>query len=198
MRILTTIAILASFSWVGLWCSPEQFGQRLFNRGEFQDAAKTFQDPYRQGVAWFRAGEFEKAEQSFARVGTSESEYNRGNSLVMLGKYDAAVGRFDRAIELNPTWEDPQINREIAATRAKLLEQKGGDMGDQKIGADEIIFDKSNKSEGEETQTEEGEPLSDSAIQELWLRRVQTKPASFLKAKFAYQLAVGNNEKGQE
>lgn len=198
MKILTTIAILIGFSWVGLWYSPDQLGQRLFNQGEFQDAAMTFQDPYRQGIAWFRAGEFEKAEQSFARVGTPESEYNRGNCLVMLGKYEAAVGRFDRAIQLNPTWEDAQINREIAATRAKLLEQKGGDMGDQKIGADKIVFDKSKKSEGEETQTDEVAPLPASAVQELWLRRVQTKPASFLKAKFAYQLAVGNNEEGQE
>ena len=33
-----------------------------------------------------------------------------------------------------------------------------------------------------------GDPLSDDQLRALWLRRVQTKPADFLRAKFAYQL----------
>ena len=64
-------------------------------------------------------------------------------------------------------------------------------MGDQKIGADEIKFDNKKKSEGQDTETQGDQPLSDSAMQALWLRRVQTKPAEFLKAKFAFQLARG-------
>jgi Ca-activated chloride channel homolog len=30
--------------------------------------------------------------------------------------------------------------------------------------------------------------MTDEAIRTLWLRRVQTKPADFLRARFAYQL----------
>ena len=30
-------------------------------------------------------------------------------------------------------------------------------------------------------------PLSDEELRALWLRRVQTKPADFLRAKFAFQ-----------
>jgi Ca-activated chloride channel family protein len=33
-----------------------------------------------------------------------------------------------------------------------------------------------------------GDPLSDEELRGLWLRRVQTKPADFLRAKFAYQV----------
>ena len=64
-------------------------------------------------------------------------------------------------------------------------------MGDQKLGADDIVFDKSKRSGGQETETDATQPLSDSAMQAMWLRRVQTKPADFLRAKFAYQLAEG-------
>ena len=78
----------------------------------------------------------------------------------------------------------------IAVARAKMTEQKGGDMGDQQIGADEIKYDKNKQPGGQDTQTEEGQPLTDSSMQALWLRRVQTRPADFLKAKFAYQLAA--------
>ena len=67
-------------------------------------------------------------------------------------------------------------------------------MGDQKLGADDVVFDKKMESGGQETATEGAQPLSDSAMQALWLRRVQTKPAEFLKAKFAYQLAAGEEQ----
>jgi Ca-activated chloride channel family protein len=38
--------------------------------------------------------------------------------------------------------------------------------------------------------------LSDDELKALWLRRVETKPADFLRAKFAYQL--GRQDAGQE
>ena len=71
-------------------------------------------------------------------------------------------------------------------------------MGDQKLGADEIVFDRNKKSGGQDTETEETQPLNDSAMQAMWLRRVQTRPADFLRAKFAYQLAEGELGKGSE
>ncbi len=112
----------------------------------------------------------------------------------MRGKYESAIERFDRALELRPDWSDAQINRDIAIARAERTKQKGGDMGDQQIGADEIVFDKNKKSAGQETETDATQPLTDSAMQAMWLRRVQTKPAGFLKAKFAYQIAEDSNE----
>jgi Ca-activated chloride channel family protein len=197
MRSVPLLVAIAGVTWTGLWFTPDQLGQRRMKRGDFLAAAETFRDPLWQGVAWFRGGEFAKAEQAFARVTTSEAEFNRGNCLVMLGKYEAAVTRYDRAIELRPDWEDARINREIAAARAKLVELRGEEMGDQKLGADDITFDKGKKNGGQETQVE-GEPvLSEAEMQALWLRRVQTKPADFLKAKFAYQLAAGAAEGGE-
>lgn len=194
MKYVAAFSVMGSITWWGLWFTPDQQGQRLMQRGDFQAAAETFRDPMWRGVAWFRAGEFEKAQQVFARLGTPEAEFNRGNCLIMQGKYGEAIERFDRALDLHPGWKDAQGNREIAVVRAKLTERKGGDMGDQKLGADDIVFDKNKGPSGQETVTEESQPLSDSAMQALWLRRVQTKPADFLKSKFAYQLSADEQE----
>jgi len=190
MRSMALLVAIAGVSWSGLWFTPDQLGQRRMKRGDFVAAAETFRDPLWQGVAWFRAGEFGKAEQVFAHLETPEAEFNRGNCLVMLGKYEAAVARYDRALELRPDWQDARINREIAAARAKLLQRQGADMGDQKLGADDITFDKDPKSGGQNTEIESQQPLSEAEMQAMWLRRVQTKPADFLKVKFAYQLAA--------
>jgi Ca-activated chloride channel family protein len=193
---MSLLIVIASVTWSGLWFTPDQQGQRRMKRGDFVAAAETFRDPMWQGVAWFHGGEFAKAEQAFARVATPEAEFNRGNCLVMLGKYEAAVGRYDRAIELRPDWEDARINRDIAAARARLLERQGAEMGDQKLGADDITFDKGKKRGGQDTQIAGDQNLSEAEMQALWLRRVQTKPADFLKAKFAHQLAAGATEGG--
>lgn len=193
MKPLALLSMIVAISWTGLWFTPDQQGQRLMKRGDYEAAAETFRDPMRIGVAWFRAGEFERAEQAFARVPTAEAEFNRGNCLIMRGKYEAAVERFDRALELRPGWEDAEVNRQIAIARGERTKQEGGEMGDQKLGADEIVFDKNKKSGGQETEVD-SQPLSDAEMQAMWLRRVQTKPADFLKAKFAYQLASENVE----
>lgn len=198
MKLVATVALITAITWANLWFTPDQQGQRLMDRGDYAAAAQTFHDPLRQGVAWYRAGEFEKAEQAMARVPTAEAQFNRGNCLIMRGKYEAAIERFDKAIEMHPGWEDAQVNRAIAVARAKMTEQKGDDMGDQRIGADEIKFDKNKKSGGEDTESQQAQPLSDSAMQAFWLRRVQTKPADFLKAKFAYQLAAKEASEDQQ
>ena len=194
MKTFASLCVVGAITWSGLWFTADQQGERMMQRGDFQAAATIFRDPMRQGVAWFRAGEFEKAEQAFSRLATAEAEFNRGNCLIMRGKYEASIERFDRALELRPGWTDAKTNRELAIARAKLVKQEGGDMGDQKIGADDTVFDKNKKAGGQETETDADQPLSDSAMQALWLRRVQTKPADFLKSKFAYQLAAGDQQ----
>lgn len=177
----------------GLWLMPDQLGQRLMRQGKFAEAAEAFQDPMRIGAAWYRAGEFKKAEAAFAQIDSPEAAFNRGNSLIFLGQYEEAVKQFDRALANRPGWTAAITNRKIAQLRAEALKSEGGDMGDQKIGADEIRFDAEKGKGGQETQTEKQE-LSKEEMQALWLRRVQTNPADFLKAKFAYQHATQSGE----
>ena len=67
---------------------------------------------------------------------------------------------------------------------------EGGEMGDQKLGADEIVFNQGKKKQegGQDTRVEGG-PSEDKQLQAMWLRRLDTRPADFLKAKFAWQAA---------
>lgn len=174
----------------GLWFTPDQQGHRQFQRGDFAGAAEAFRDPLWQGTAWYRAGEFEKAAQAFARRSSAEAHYNQGNAWLMRGKYDVAITCYDRALARRSGWKEAIENRALAAARLKKIEAPGGDMGDQKLGADGIVFDKEAKNEGQDTELAGGKALSDEEMQALWLRRVQTRPADFLKAKFAYQQAM--------
>lgn len=177
--------------WADLWSTPDLRGQRLMAAGRYDEAAKAFADPMRVGVAQFRAGAFKEAAQSFGGIDTAPAAFDQGNALVMLGKYDEAVARYDRALALRPGWVEAEANRTLARLRGEKRRNTGADAGDQREGADEIVYDKDKKDpSGAETETA-GAPMSDEAVRALWLKRVQTRPADFLRARFAYQLEAG-------
>ena len=171
--------------------TPDQQGYRLFEQARFAEAAEYFIDPLWQGIALFKQGEFEQSAGVFASYDTAESAFNHGNALVMQGKYGEAAERYARALELRPEWDDATINRDIALARAAMLKREGGDMTGGMLGADDIVFSegKSPASAGEE-QVVVGQEMSDAELRAVWLRQVQTKPADFLQAKFAYQHAM--------
>jgi Ca-activated chloride channel family protein len=171
--------------------TPDQQGHRFFERGDFVEAASRFADPMWRGVALFRNGEFKESAGVFAGMDTADAAFNHGNALVMQGQYDAAAERYAHALELRPDWADATNNREIALARAAMLKQEGGEGTGGMLGADDIVFTegKSPPGAGDE-QTEGGEAMSDEELRAVWLRQVQTKPADFLAAKFAYQQAM--------
>jgi len=184
----------------GLYClskgdcsllTPDQHGYRLLEEADYAQAATRFVDPMWQGVALFRAGEFDRAASLFAGYDTAEAAFNHGNALVMQGKYEVAVERYARALALRPGWGDATVNREIALARAEALKKEGGEMTGGKMGADEIVFDqgKPSSSAGEE-QVDGGQEAADAELRSIWLRQVQTRPADFLRVKFAHQYAM--------
>jgi len=174
------------------WLTPDQQGQKLNEQGRFDEAAERFADPARRAVAYYRAGEFEEAAGLFGRLTSADAAYNRGNALVMLGRYDAAIESYERALALQPDWPAAAENLALAIARKQLLappESDEGGTGGQ-LEADEIVFDETgrvNKSEAEEV-VEGGEVMSDDEMRAIWLRRVQNDPTDFLRARFAWQL----------
>lgn len=174
--------------WQDLWSTPDQRGHRLMAEARYGDAASAFADPMWQGIAFFRAGDFKMAAQVFGGLDTAASAYDQGNALVMLGKYDDAVARYDRALALRPGWADAEANRTLARLRGERLHLKGGDLGDQREGADKIVYDRDGKRQDGQSTEVAGAPMSDEAVRALWLKRVQTQPADFLRSRFAWQL----------
>jgi Ca-activated chloride channel family protein len=171
-----------------LWLTPDQRADRLAADGRYVEAAAVPADPARQGAAWYRAGDFTQAAAAFARAGTPEGAFDRGNALVMLGKYVDAIASYDRALALRPGWPEAAENRAVAVVRRDRLKAEGGEGTGGKLGADAVTFGKAKAgSEGDEVQVAGGDPLTDGELRSLWLRRVRTKPADFLRAKFAYQ-----------
>ncbi len=198
------IGLILLVTGAGLYClsdgdcsllTPDQQGYRLFQQQKYELAETRFNDIRWKGIVLFRQGEFEQAASLFAGYDTADSAFNQGNALVMQGKYDAAMGRYSRALQLNPGWDDAEINLEIARARAEMLKRKGGEGTGGQLGADDIVFEKGKAppSAGEE-QVQDGQGMDQAELQAIWLRQVQTKPTDFLRSKFSYQYAMAGTQ----
>lgn len=200
LGMLATLAVLGRPA--DLWFTEDQQADRLAADEKYAAAAELYTDPMRQGVAYFRGGGFEAAAGAFARVDGPEAAFNRGNVLVMLGKYDDAIASYDRALQFQPDWTAAQENRAIAAARRDKMKPPDDDAGGTggQLEADEIVFDdRANKSsQTEEIEVGAGEQMSDGELRELWLHGVQTKPGDFLRNKFAYQLSRRGNDEAMQ
>ncbi len=184
--------------------TENQKGYRLFQKGQYDSAAEEFHSLSWKGASLYRSGKFEEAAKAFSGMDSPEGTLNHGNNLVMLGKYEEAIERYERALTLKPDWPPAMTNLALAKNRAKLLERQGGEMTGGKLGADEYVFsNKSSYNEGGE-ETVAGDEPTEAEQRAIWLRQIQTKPADFLRTKFAYQYqmkdqsATGADEKVPE
>jgi Ca-activated chloride channel family protein len=188
-----------ALDWTGLWFTPDQQGQRLMDRDEYQQAADKFTTPDRIGVALFMAGDFQTAASVLGRSGSAQAHYNRGNAHIMLGEYDAAIEAYQSALQKRPGWPEAEQNLEIATLRKQALAPPDDDYGGTggMLEADEIVFDQSgrvNKSSNEQVIDAADQKLSEDAMRAMWLRKVETRPADFLAARFNYQLATRDDK----
>ena len=160
---------------------------------KFADAAKAYSDPWRIGIAQYRNGDFEAAAKTFARVPGAVGAFNQGNAWLMHGQYDAAVASYDRALGFHPAWREAEENKALALARKAKIQDSGKDRADEQGDTekpDDIVFDqKGDDKQGLPVELASGE-MSDEEARATWLRRVQTTPADFLRAKFAYQAAL--------
>ena len=198
LMILVLLSLASSamaFEWADLWLTPDQQGQRLMDQGEYQQAAGKFTTPEYIGAALFLAGDFEKAASVLGRSASAQAHYNRGNAHIMLGEYDAAIDAYLSALGKRPDWAEAQQNLQIATLRKEALAPPEDDFGGTggMLEADEYVFDDTgrvNKSSSEQVIDAADQQLSEDAMRAMWLRKVETRPADFLAARFNYQLAT--------
>lgn len=192
-----------ALEWADLWFTPDQQGQRLMDQGKYRQAAGKFKTPERIGAALFLAGDFEDAASVLGRSGSADAHYNRGNAHVMLGDYEAAIAAYREALAKRPGWSEAEQNLQIAILRKQALAPPDDDNGGTggQLEADEIVFDQSgrvNKSSSAQVIDAAEQQQGEDALRAMWLRKVATRPADFLAARFSYQLATRESATSKE
>ncbi|MFW8631948.1 VWA domain-containing protein [Vibrio natriegens] len=210
--------------WWDLWLTPDQQGQRLFNKQAYLDAAKHFSDPLRKGTAYYYASEFELAHSAFLEMQNDPSEevrdfglYNTASALARQREYLAARDL------LQSLANKPTLSQALRADVEHNLKVIGGivedinQMSESQAGTEQEMStelgDSPQTAEGAEEQTSQemmiketlsaADILGNQEVADKWLKRVESDPRDFLQAKFQIQLnspaAIGTtDERGND
>lgn len=195
--LVAAIFVYGSWSNPDFWLTADQRGDHLMAKQQYQAAANAYTDPWRKGVAQYRNGDFEDAARTFARVPGAKGAFNQGNAWLMQGKYDSAIKSYDRALGFKPRWQEAQDNKALAQARQKRIDDAGKNRDQESADAhepDDIVYDQKGDNKDSKPRELSAQDFSDSELRASWLRRVQTTPSDFLRAKFAWQAAHADQE----
>lgn len=144
-----------AFSWESLWFRPDQQGIRALERDAPEEAAALFQDPGWKGLAHYRAGNYQEAEEAFSTVNTPEGHYNRGNALANLGRYEEALASYQAALTQQPDHADARHNKEVIE---QLLAKQAPPKQEGQQSSQSESSSSKQENEGDDAGAEGGEP----------------------------------------
>lgn len=120
-----------ALSWDELWLNADQRAFREFEAGQAQQAAELFERQDWQAAAEYQAGNYQ---QALTRLGDRPgvtADYNRGNTLARMGKYQQALDAYDSALEADPEHADARFNRDLIARLMQQDQQPQSQQQDQ-------------------------------------------------------------------
>ena len=136
--------------------NSEALGKEALEKSEYEIAVRTFQDPYRKGVASYQAGDFAEAEklfkESFRQEVACEAAYNLGNALAKQQKFKEALTAYEEVLE---KWPDHQKAKENLEIIKKIIEQQSQESQEKS--------EKQEKQEEKETDNNSKDQKSDSS-----------------------------------
>jgi Ca-activated chloride channel homolog len=120
-------------TWDDLWQRQDQQAAKALKAGDYAKASALATDPLSRGTAEYKRGNYQAANDELAKATGADADYNRGNALAKLGRYQDAVAAYDKALKQDPSSDDARANK--AAVEAMLKKQppqqqasnKGGD-----------------------------------------------------------------------
>jgi len=174
--------------FIRLWVTGDQLGRWYFDKGDYRLAARYFEDPDWRGIACYRSGDHRCALEAFEQRATPANYLYLGNLQARLGDWSGALANYEAALLLRSDWRLALENRRQVSLRvqrqADIIEKPPE--ADPSLEADEIRFDEKGKL-GKAGEVDQANQQTEET--QLWLKRLQSSPAQFLKRKFAAQQA---------
>jgi Ca-activated chloride channel family protein len=147
-----------AFGWDELWQNRDQRASLQFEQGAPDSAAELFKHPGWKASSYYRTGEYDKAIQNWAEQDDPQANYNRGNALAKLGKFAEAIEAYEKALDINPQYQDASYNKKLIEDLMDQQQQQK-DQQEQQQGQQEQQGKEQQQSEdsGEEQEANEGQ-----------------------------------------
>lgn len=200
--LMPTSAMANDWSFADLWLTQDQQGQRLYQQGQYKQAADVFESSKWKAVSHFHAGNYLLAQQYFQRTDDLFSRFGAATALAHQREYIAAKKAFKSIVEQDPSYPGAQHNLELMeAIIAQIDMQSESQASNAERQNSRELGDAPKTSEGAETQVQQDQLiqatltseqiLNDEEANQMWMRRVDSDLSGFLASKFDFQLKEG-------
>lgn len=109
--------------WDNLWKTPDQKGEELFQKNDYQQAKEMFQNRDWQAAASYKLGEYETSAELFKESSSADGLYNYGTAQAKLGDFKEALSAYEKVLALDPDHEDAKYNKQLIEDLQKQEEQ---------------------------------------------------------------------------
>jgi Ca-activated chloride channel family protein len=138
----------------------QQQGKEAFEKGDFPTAIEKFDDPYKRGVAEFKAGKFAEAEKSFEQSKREDvslnAKYNLGNAQIHQQKIKEAIASYEDVLKQQPDNKNAKFNLELAKKMLEQKKQEDKKNKEDKNQKNEDKKDSDKKDEGSNNEQKDG------------------------------------------
>lgn len=114
----------AAVEWQDLWLTKDQQANQAYQQGNFEQAAKLYQDPNWRATSQFRNGDFGEAAQSFDPKVSEQSLYNHATSLAKANQLQESLDAYNQLLEKSPQHEDALHNKQIVEDLLKQQQEQ--------------------------------------------------------------------------
>jgi Ca-activated chloride channel homolog len=178
------------FRFADLFLTRDQQGRLAFDRGNYPAAQALFQDPFWRGIAAYRRYDFFEAGQAFAQVSSRDGMLALANAQARNHQWEKAIAAYHGLLAADPDDAAAKTNLAIVQgifdkLEAERRKTEQSDQAPPELPPDDTKVDRGQKG-GQRVEVQPGDVSTDAAA-EAWMRSVETRPADFLKAKFAVQ-----------
>ena len=97
--------------------TKDQRAQMLYDKGEKQRAAETYESGSLKGYAYYELGDLEKAAEAYSTDVSPQGFYNLGRVYAEMGDLTSAQQAFNTAYELDPDLSQAQVNLNIVTQK---------------------------------------------------------------------------------
>ena len=150
--VFACVAVLA----LSPLCLPEQAHAAPPVATPWQRADQVAHARMQQGADAYRGERYDEALDAWTGLPGAEADYNRGNALAKLGRFDEAITAYDEALALQPDMADAQANR-AAVVAARDRKPPPGAAGQDPRASRQQDADKGQASPGQDGEPSDGQ-----------------------------------------
>ena len=150
--------------WKDLWYTNDYRGQKLYDAENFDEAGNTYESAFHQGVAYYKAGNFDAAAQSFAKDSSANSLFNLGLAYTQMGEYEEALKVLELAAQKDPGNADFQNAINETGKTIGIVDSMRNEAGPIELPQEE---EKKGKLEERKASSKDEELSSDTEVDEL-------------------------------